>query len=151
MSQYETLNLAIAQKQYCITVIYTLITAMGVLVAGGAGYFVFGQLRSARWMTLLTLEQDMAGRRDKFLDIQRRLRSGDNSQNLADEFKVQKESYLNSVERLASSVLNGNFPQKEIKQDYRDYIAGVVKAFPEDFQAATSYRKTLKLYNRWQD
>jgi hypothetical protein len=52
---------------------------------------------------------------------------------------------------LASSILNGQFPELEMKQSYRDFIAATIKEFPESFRAGTSYRKILGLHESWQD
>jgi hypothetical protein len=38
-----------------------------------------------------------------------------------------------------------------MKQDYHEAITEVVRAFPDDFDTGTRYRKIVKLYNRWQD
>jgi hypothetical protein len=38
-----------------------------------------------------------------------------------------------------------------MKQDYQEFITGVVRAFPADFDTGTRYRKVVKLYNLWQD
>lgn len=151
MTPYETASLVLADKQYTLALVSTAISAVALLSAVWGGFIVYGQLTSARWMSLLALEQDMANRREKFLKIQERIQNEPDIEALASEYAVQKESYLNSLERLASSVLNGNFPEKEMKQDYRDYITHVVRSFPAQFQPGTSYRKVLKLYERWQD
>lgn len=151
MTDYERASLLLAQKQYCLDVVYTIISAGALIAAIFAGVMIYGQLKSARWMSLLTLEQDMANRRDKFLKIKDRLREGGDDASISSDYVVQKENYLNSLERLASSVLNGNFPEKEMKQDYREYITDVVRAFPDKFKAGTSYRKILKLHEKWQD
>lgn len=151
MTSFETADLALAQKQYCLDLIYTSISGAALIAAIWGGYVIYGQLKSARWMSLLTLEKDMANRRDKFLKIKDRLANENDGTSIAADYDVQKENYLNSLERLASSVLNGNFPEKEMKQDYREYITDVVRTFPNEFQAGTSYRKILKLNEKWQD
>lgn len=151
MTAFETASLALAEKQYWLDLIYTVISGAALIAAIWGGYVIYGQLRSARWMSLITLEQDMANRRDKFLNIKDRLANETDTTAIAADYGVQKENYLNSLERLASSVLNGNFPEKEMKQDYREYITGVVREFPDEFMAGTSYRKILKLYEKWQD
>lgn len=151
MTPFETASLALAERQTCLSLIYTVISGAALIAAIWGGAAIYGQLKSARWMTLLTLEQDMATRRDKFLKIKSRLGSEQLTASIQSEYSVQKENYLNSVERLASSVLNGNFPEKEMKQDYREYITDIVRTFPEEFKAGSSYRKILKLYEKWQD
>jgi hypothetical protein len=151
MSDFEKASLALAQQQYHLGVWSTVISGLALLAAVFGAIVIYGQLKSARWMALLTLEQDMAARRDKFLNIKDRLKSFPNDKSIETDYEVLKESYLNAVERLSSSILNGNFPEKEMKQDYREYIADVMRTCKSDFHAATPYRKTQKLYNKWQD
>lgn len=151
MTPFETASLALAEKQYCLDLIYTAISGAALVAAVWGGYVIYGQLKSARWMSLLTLEQDMANRRDKFLKIRDRLDNESDNASIVADYSVQKENYLNSLERLASSVLNGSFPEREMKQDYREYITDVVRNFPDEFRAGTSYRKILKLHEKWQD
>lgn len=73
----------------------------------------------------------------------------------AEEFQARfnsaKENYFNSLDRLASSILNGQFPDSEMKHDYHEAITIVVRTFKDDFATGTHYRKVVKLYNRWQD
>lgn len=151
MSEFEIASLALAEKQYSLGVTSTIISAIAVLAAIWGAYIIYGQLKSARWMSLLTLEQDLASRRDKFVAIKDRLDKFPNDQSVIQEYGVLKESYLNSVDRLASSILNGNFPKKEMKQDYRDYISDVIRVLPNDYHTGTRYPKTVKLYQRWLD
>jgi hypothetical protein len=55
------------------------------------------------------------------------------------------EVTVNSLDRLASSILKGHFPDPEMKLDYHEYIVEVDRAFPENFDTGTHYRKVVKL------
>jgi hypothetical protein len=133
--------------------------ALGALVASIIGGFVayltlrtiVRQLESAKWNALLSFEQDISSRRQRFQDIARELEAGTVSPSIEARYEEAKENYLNAVERLASSILNGQFPALEMKQSYREYIVSTIRQFPASYQAGTPYRKTLELNERWQD
>ena len=111
---------------------------------------ILAQIKAAQWSTLLSLEQDMASRRDKFQELGQTIgKSPTSVEQLA--FDEAKENYLNSVDRLAYMHLNGQFPEKELKQDYRDVIKETIRAFPSDFSPGTHFRKVLKLHDKWED
>lgn len=65
--------------------------------------------------------------------------------------ETAKENYFNSIDRFASLVLNGQFPQHELKQDYQDLIKDTIRTFLADFNAGTRYRKVVKLHEKWED
>ena len=151
MSAFEHASLQVAWATFYTYLAAAIIAALALCSAIYAGYLLFNQLKIARWTALLALEQDMAARRRHLTDIGHRIGSEGAPANITQVYRAEKESYMNSVDRLASSILNGNFPELEMKQDYRDLIASTVREFPEEFQAATRYRKILKLYEKWQD
>jgi hypothetical protein len=93
----------------------------------------------------------MSLRRDRFHNIAREVEAEAISPSIVARFDEAKESYLNAVERLASSILNGQFPEKEMKQSYREYIVSTIREFPDSFRPGTPLRKTLALNERWQD
>jgi hypothetical protein len=158
MTPYEQQSLTIASEaletaQLGVIAAYLSIgVASFALVASVvAGWIIYHQLKSQRWMSLLSFEQDMDGRRRSFTALALQLDADNPPSNLRAIFEAEREGYLNAVDRLASSILNGQFPEKEMKQDYRDYIANVVKEFPDQFRVGTRYRKVVKLYEHWQD
>lgn len=115
---------------------------------------IAGQLESSQLNSLLILEQDMSVRRKRFTDIEQEiadLNGGKVTDSIVRNFDEAKESYLNSVERLASCILHGRFDESEMKADYRDFISNTVKVHKDDFHAGTSYRKILKLHEKWAD
>lgn len=128
-----------------------IIAALTLLVLLYAGYIAKNHVKSARWGALLSLEQDMSTRRKHLNDVARALAGGGNTSQWQEIYDEAKESYLNAVERLSSMILNGEFPRDEMKQDYKEVITNVVRTMSTDFQSGTLYRKTLKLYNKWQD
>jgi hypothetical protein len=151
MTPFEAQSIAIAQQGLVMYFWADAIATVALVVSVVGGILIFGQLQSTKWNSLLSFEQDMQNRRQAFTTISEQIGSGSPPSNLAAIYKSEKEGYLNSVDRLASSILNGQFPHKEMKQDYRDYISNVVTNFASDFAAGTKYRKTLKLYEKWQD
>lgn len=158
MTPYEAQSLAIARQALATAnatlqayVVADVVAGLALFISIVAGFVFYNQLKSARWNSLLSFEQDMHSRRHAFIDIAHRIKNVTSPEMAAEMYSAEKEGYLNAVDRLASSILNGHFPMKEMKQDYREFISNVIRDFPEDFQAGTSYRKVLKLYNKWQD
>jgi hypothetical protein len=160
LTGYEEQSIAIAKYQLWCYIGADVIAFLGVVAAIVGGVLAYRnikviaqQLEIARWNTLLSFEQDMATRRTKFHDISAHMQANPDAsaQELQSRFDEAKESYFNSLDRLASSILNGHFPDSEMRQDYHEAITGVVRAFPADFATGTHFRKVVKLYNRWQD
>ncbi len=149
MTPFEkaTLDIATRGAEYSLTA--DVLAAIALVVSVIGGYLIFNQLHSARWGTLLSLEQDMNARRREVIDIARQLNEPSPPVHLAKIYAATKEGYLNAVDRLASMILNGQFPMKEMKEDYRSFIDSVIRENPNDFRAGTSYRRTLKLHNKW--
>jgi hypothetical protein len=132
------------------------IIALVALVAAVIGGFIAARnLRSVRWNALLSFEQDMSHRRANFQEIARRIDGSQagsaDTELLRATFNEAKENYFNSLDRLASSILSGHFPDKEMKQDYMEVFTLVIRAYQDDFGAGTHYRKAVKLYNKWQE
>jgi hypothetical protein len=160
MTPFEAQSVAVARDQFWVFVGGDFIAAGALLAAVVGGFLAYKniqiiieQLRLSRWSTLLVFEQDMANRREAFhkIDADMRAQPQISQEVLRARFNDAKESYFNSLERLASSILNGHFPDAEMKQDYHEVITSVVRAFPDDFATGTRYRKVIKLFNRWQD
>lgn len=161
MSEFEALSLDVARKTYEVYFWGDVIAATALLAAIVGGIVavltlrtIIRQLDSAKWNALLSFESDMAARRERFQGIARDLSQvapGHDASALRSRFAEAQESYLNAVERLASSILNGQFPPEEMKQSYRDYIASTIREFPDSFRPGTGYRKILKLHDQWQD
>jgi len=89
----------------------------------------------------------MASRGDKVRELATQL----DNPHVKGKYDAAKESYFNSIDRLASLILNGQFPQHELKQDYHDMIKETIRAFPADFTTGTRYRKIVKLHDKWED
>lgn len=157
MSPYEMQSIEIASRSLTTSIVADILTgfAIAIAIVGGIVAYktlqaILAQIKAAQWSTLLSLEQDMASRRDKFNDFAKRLADPSVTLDKA-AFEAAKESYLNSLDRLASMILNGQFPEKELKQDYRDLFKEIIRTFPADFSAGTHYRKVLKLHDKWED
>lgn len=160
MSEYEIQSVAVAKYQLWASVAGDAIAFLALIaaVAGGVVAYrsvkaVIDQLEISRWNMLLSFEQDMAARRSKFTEIGAQMQgsSGASTALLQSMFEEAKESYFNSLDRLASSIINAHFPDAEMKQDYHEVLTNVVRGFPNDFATGTQYRKVVKLYNKWQD
>lgn len=159
MTEYETQTLAVAKQQLLASYIgdgIAFLALIAAVVGGVVAYksvkAVVAQLEISRWNTLLSFEQDMAARRTKFADIAAQMQANPSAPPamLQAMFNEAKESYFNSLDRLASSILNNHFPDAEMKQDYLEVLTTVVRGFPSDFATGTRYRKVVKLYDRWQ-
>lgn len=158
MTPYETQSLEIARNaamaaQNAVTayVVADVLAGMALVTSAVAGWLIYHQLKSFRWNALLSFEQDMHGRYKEIKDFAQQIHPVNPLPNERAIYDTLEESYLNAVDRLASSILNGQFPMKEMKQDYREYISNVVRDFRDQFGADTKYRKILRLYNKWQD
>ncbi|HJT00120.1 MAG TPA: hypothetical protein VJ756_13595 [Terriglobales bacterium] len=159
MTEFERRSVEIAADSLAVSQWSAIIAASALLASIVAGILAFitvrtiiGQLESAKWNALLSFEQDMSLRRERFQEIARELpESGTVSPTIKARLKEAQENYLNAVERLSSSILNGQFPELEMKQSYREFIALTIRDFPDAFKAGTALRKTLKLHERWQD
>ena len=159
MTSFEAQTIIVAKQQLWafvgadVIAFFALIAAIvgGVLTYRGIRV-VAKQFELSRWSTLLTFEQDMANRRTRFHDIAADLESDSaDVEAIQKRFDEAKESYFNSLDRLASSILNSHFPDAEMKQDYHEALTEVIREFPADFATGTRFRKVVKLYNRWQD
>lgn len=151
MTPFEAQSIDIARSALAASIVADVIAGVAVLavIAGSLfAYFtlrtILAQLQAGQWSTLLSLEQDMAARRDRFLELAKQKPS-------QEEFDAARENYFNSIDRLASLILNGQFPQRELKQDYQDLIKDTIRNFKDDFGAGTHYRKIVKLYDKWAD
>lgn len=158
MNDFETQSLEIARDTLAVYKLGAFISggALFASIVGGAVAYltlrtIVGQLQSAKWNALLSFEQDISSRRERFHNIAHELETGSVSPSVLARFGEAKENYLNAVERLASSILNGQFPEVEMKQSYREYITSTIREFPDSFRAGTIYRKTLILNDKWQD
>jgi len=157
VSDYEAQSLQIATDTYHVY-FWGDVIAVGTLAAAiVGGFFVFftlrkiaQQLESAKWNALLLFEQDMNTRRQRLVDItQKVIPESKEKHELINE--EAKENYLNAVERLASSILNGQFPESEMKTSYRECIADTIGGYKDQFGAGTHYPRILKLYEKWRD
>lgn len=152
MSEYEIQSLEVARHTLWAYWSADAIAAVALVAAIIGGFIAYRNMKIIILNSLLSLEQDMANRRTKFADIAAQMK--DNNvpiETLQSSFDEAKENYFNSLDRLASSILNGHFPDLEMKQDYKDVITDVVRTFHNDFQTGTRFRKIVKLYERWQD
>lgn len=157
MSPYETQSIEIARAAITASIIADIIAGVAVLavIAGGIVAYltlraILAQLKAAQWSTLLSLEQDMASRGEKFHELAKQMHISPAILR-KETFDAAKENYFNSIDRFASLVLNGQFSQSELKQDYQDLIKETIRGFPADFSVGTRYRKIVKLHNKWED
>lgn len=151
MSEFETQSLEVARGALAASWTTVGIAIAALFASVVAGVVIYKQLTSQRWMSLLSFEQDMQARRREVIDLAHQLSGPASTPMLKQIYDAGLEGYLNSVDRLASSILNGQFPAKEMKQDYREAIARVIRDYPDKYLAGTSYRKTVKLHDMWQD
>jgi hypothetical protein len=152
MTDYEAQSLAVAKHQLSAYWGADGIALLALIAAIVGGVLAYRNLKVMRWGMLLSLEQDMATRRGKFLDIAAQMEAHPGASDLQQaQFNEAKENYFNSLDRLASSILNGHFPDSEMKHDYLESFTTVVREYKDDFGPGTHYRKTIKLYEKWQN
>lgn len=156
MTDYEAQTLALAKTTlslYWVADCVAVFALIAALYGGFLGYrtlsSVVEQLKIARWNALLSFEQDMANRRSRFADVGAQLTTSASSTILQATYNEARESYFNSLDRLASSILNGHFPDAEMKQDYQEVFTSVIRTYPSDFATGTRYRKVVAIYEKW--
>jgi hypothetical protein len=154
MTPFEAQSIEVAKSALAASIAADIISGLALLavIAGGIVAYmtlraILAQLQAAQWSTLLSLEQEMASRGEKFHE----LAGQTNDPHAQEKYEAAKENYFNSIDRLASLILNGQFPQRELKQDYQDTIKETIRTFPADFTTGTRYRKIVKLHNKWED
>ena len=148
MSPFEMQTLEIARGALIASWVADTLATVALIISSIGGWLVYRQLSSARWNSLLTLEQDMQKRRDEFRAFAEQSTNPPVDREII--FNSIQEGYFNALDRLASSILNGQFPRKVIKQDYQEYILCAVRQFPEELGVGTKYRNVRKLYEKWQ-
>lgn len=154
MTPYENATLALAQSTFNLQVVSVAISAAALVAAIVAGVTIWLQLRASQWNALLQFEMDLNGRWRDFSAIALEMQ---NTPSLTEEqrsllkarFDVLKESYLNAVDRLASSILNGQFPDRKLRPDYRGFIEEALRNFPDAYGPGTRLRNTARLHDRW--
>lgn len=153
MTPYEIQSIAIAQQQLSAYWWADRIAAAALLAVLIGAVLAYKSLRASQWNTLLSFEQDMATRRANFHKVAAMMNENPDLSNVFLKLLLDeaKETYFNSLDRLASSILKGHFPDKTMKLDYQESITRVVREFKDDFGTSTEYRNVLKLYNKWQD
>lgn len=158
MTDYEAQSLQIATKTYHVYFWSDVFAGIGLVVAIVGGCFAYftlrkiaQQLESAKWNALLSFEQDINARRQRYADIMDKKKSSENPDEYNAIYDEAEESYLNAVDRLATCILNGQFPESEMKTDYLEFITSTIRNHPDKFIAGTPYRKILKLHEHWQD
>lgn len=155
MTDYEAQSLQIATDTYNVYFWADVIAACTLLAVICGGFVAFltlrkiaQQLESAKWNALLSFEQDMNARRHRLSDIAIKIIPESAAKHEA-SIEEAKESYLNAVERLASSILKGQFPEPEMKTSYREFIDSTIREYEDKFRAGTHYPRTLELYQKW--
>ena len=158
MTPYEAQSLEVAKSALTTSIWADVIAgfALSTIIVGGIiGYLtlkaILGQLKTAQWSTLLSLEEEMANREIRFKELADQVNNNTLPVPSIQQFNAARESYFNAIDRFASLVLNGQFPEKELKQDYQDLIKETIRKFPDDFNTGTHFRKVVRLYNKWED
>jgi hypothetical protein len=151
MTEYETQSLQIATNTYYVYLGGLVVAFLAGCVAFWTLRKIAQQLESAKWNALLSFEQDMNARRHRFSEISQKLASSSEPAKHEATFNEAKESYLNAVERLAASILKGQFPEDEMKTSYREYIASTIREYEDKFGAGTHYPRVIELHKKWRD
>ena len=160
MTEFETKSLAIATDSLAVAkgqlysyVAADVIAVLALIAAVIGGWLAYRNVKIMRGNMQLFLEQDMAARRKLFHDVAGEMnKPGAEKEGLTLlRYEEAKESYLNALERLASFVLGGYFPEDDMRRDYHEAIRGVIRELNDDFRTGTHYRNIVKLHDRWQD
>src|SRR5260370_14468087 len=106
MSPYEAQSLAVSIVADVIAGIAVLAVIAGGVVAYMTLRAILAQLKAGQWSTLLSLEQDMASRGDKFREIATQL----DNPHVKRKDDAAKESYFNSINLTSSFIPNGAVP-----------------------------------------
>lgn len=139
-----------------VSILSFLLASIAALVGIIGLKHIAGQFASAQLNTLVLIEQEMNKRRQRLAEIGAEISAVESSGiPMSDELKRRaneaRESYLNSLERLASSILHAKFDEDEMRIDYKDYFADTIRAMPDDFRTGTRFRKIVQLHEKWAD
>lgn len=93
----------------------------------------------------------MNNRRQRLSEMSQTVKESSKPTKHALIYEEAKESYLNAVERLASSILKGQFPEDEMKTSYREFINNTVREYEDKFRVGTHFPRIVKLHEKWQD
>ena len=108
---------------------------------------------------VLEIEAEMNARKSKLDDAascfmeEKKKQGSSNNQNLTISemrFKTAKENYFNIVDRFCYCIEKKYIDDLSWRVEYRNYIKNIVDAYPEDFNASTSYRHIANINNEWQ-
>jgi hypothetical protein len=145
MSPYEIESLTIAHWNLSACVAADVIAALALTAACITGLLIYGQVKIARLNVLLSLEQEMTQRCARFQESAS-LVGVDRPQ--VDEARHQ---YFSALDRLAWTILEGYFPGANLRQNYHERLAVVIRTYASDFASATRYRHIVRLHDHWQD
>jgi hypothetical protein len=156
MTDYETQSLQIAADTLRVYFWGDVIAGCALLAAIYGGFVAFStlrkiseQLESAKWNAFISFEENMYVRRHRLSEIMQKINS--EPMEYAAIYEEAKESYLNAVERLASAILKGQFPEDEMKTSYREFISNTVREHEDKFRVGTHYPRIVKLHEKWRD
>src|SRR6266702_3852260 len=100
MTPYEAQSIEVARSALAVSIWADIIAGIAVVAAVVGGIFAYltlkailAQLKAAQWSTLLSLEQDMASRRDKFRELVDQM-SSQPAALIKEKFDEAKESYF---------------------------------------------------------
>lgn len=159
MTDYETQSLEVAKNTLYVYGGADLIALLALIAVIWGGWTalktlktITQQLENAKWNALLSFEEDMNNRRQRLSDIAAEV-IPDSKDKHCVRIEEAKESYLNTVERLASAILKGQFPEDEMKRSYREFMISTTRdsEFKEKIGDTTRYRGIKELNDKWKD
>lgn len=65
------------------------------------------------------------------------------------QFDETKQVYLNVLDRFCSCILRGWLREEDLRVDYREYVATIIRDLEADFRPGTIYRNIVRLHERW--
>lgn len=119
----------------------------------GANRAVAESNRIANHMAVLQLEDSLMAARIRWSDIAHDVLKHASDPEALTNLALRKaeagEQYLNVADRLCASIRRGLIDEESHRQDYRDWVAEVVKEFEGKLGPATRHPNILAVHNAW--
>lgn len=110
------------------------------------------QLRMNSLSIILEIEARIVDKEYKLNEVNFKIRKAGKDVTDVDtaEFECALQGYINAVDRLAYCILKGYAKDVDWRVEYRDFILGIIKTYPESFTAGSKYINIIDLNQKWQ-
>lgn len=151
MTEYEQASLRLAEFGVWIQAATVGVAVLALIAAVVGGWTIWLQLRASQWHAMLQFEMEMHARARDLSEL-----AAEININRPEELKLLGkrkdalvEAYLNALDRFASSILHGQFPDRKLRPDYRGYIETALRESADKFGPGTRFKNVLKLHDKW--